>query len=243
MAQHEAWDQWIVAVIVLFAVAEWRWLWPGFLRRIASGAPGARRKRYQKVIVSEWLFALAVLAYWLARARPGSSLLLGRPPALNLAIGLTLAVLVMGFLWIQRRRLLANPAAMRKLAGRLDFGGPLLPHVHSEHRLFVLVSLSAGVCEEVIFRGFLLWYFSVWTEPWLALLISSAVFGLAHIYLGLAQVPRTGLVGFLLGALALLSGSLLPAMMLHAVLDMHSGTLAYRVFSVPPIPQAAVAES
>ena len=61
--------------------------------------------------------------------------------------------------------------------------------------------------------------------PWvlnltLALLISAIIFGLQHLYQGVAGVASTVVAGFLFGLLFLLTGSLLLPMLLHAVMDL-----------------------
>jgi membrane protease YdiL (CAAX protease family) len=74
------------------------------------------------------------------------------------------------------------------------------PATWTERRWWVFVCITAGVCEEALFRGFTLHYLRVF--PWtmnltLALLISSVIFGFNHLYQGAAGVTRTAIVGFL----------------------------------------------
>lgn len=99
----------------------------------------------------------------------------------------------------------------------------LLPATREERLWWVLVALTAGICEEILFRGFLLRYLH--TSPWqlnltLALIVSSLIFGLQHLYQGLQGVIASTLLGALLGLLFLLSGSLLLPILLHAALDL-----------------------
>jgi membrane protease YdiL (CAAX protease family) len=98
-----------------------------------------------------------------------------------------------------------------------------LPATWTERRWWVLVSISAGVCEEVLFRGFMLRYLHVF--PWtlnltLALLISSVIFGINHLYQGAGGVAGTAIVGFLFGLLFLLTGNLLLPIIFHGVMDL-----------------------
>lgn len=100
----------------------------------------------------------------------------------------------------------------------------LLPTTLSEKLLFVLLSISAGVGEEVAFRGFAVPALSlVIGSDWGGALLSSVAFGLLHGYQGWIGVFRTGMMGFLLAATLLLSGSLWPAILAHALLDLISG--------------------
>jgi len=65
-------------------------------------------------------------------------------------------------------------------------------------------------------------------------LISSAIFGFGHIYLGLIQVPRTAALGVIFALIVLASGSLWPAIILHAALDLNSGDLGFRALASDP---------
>ena len=97
------------------------------------------------------------------------------------------------------------------------------PASQSERQWWVLVCMTAGICEETLFRGFLLHYLHV--LPWtlnltLALLISSVIFGLNHLYGGIGGVLGSAIGGFLFGLLFLLSGNLLLPVVLHALTDL-----------------------
>ena len=87
----------------------------------------------------------------------------------------------------------------------------------------MFVSITAGVCEEALFRGFMLHYLHIF--PWtlnltLALLISSVSFGFNHLYQGAGGVAGTAIIGFLFGLLFLLTGNLLLPIIFHGVMDL-----------------------
>ena len=90
-----------------------------------------------------------------------------------------------------------------------------------------------GCCQlllaEIIYRGFLIWLVTKWTGLIAAVVISSIVFGLGHIYLGVAQVPRTAIIGFVLAMVVVASGSILPSIMIHSAIDLNSGEIGFRV--------------
>lgn len=232
-ANHTLTDHIFLALIVVFAILEWRWLWPRAVRAVASGAPDARMKIYRSIISSEWLFTACVVGFWLLHGRSWAGLMLVPAFSPRILLGLVFAFLVSGLLWVQNQRISARPDRMLKVRTRLEFAGPLLPHTGREHRMFMLVSFTAGVCEEVLFRGFLMWYFAAWTGPVAAAIISSVVFGFAHLYLGWRQVPRTGLLGVVFAFVVLASGSLWPAIIIHAAVDLSSGDLAYNALRSP----------
>jgi CAAX protease family protein len=85
--------------------------------------------------------------------------------------------------------------------------------------LFV-VAPTAGLCEEFLYRGFLLAQLSAWMHSALwALAISSVIFGFAHVYQGPSGIIRAALLGALLALPVVRTGSLYPGMLAHATID------------------------
>ena len=222
---HRIFDHVLFAALLVIPIIEWRWMWPRFLARLASREARIRLRFYRAAILQTWLLTLCLLVFWIAQGRPWSRLLLGHPPFLRLAGGLAVAVLLAGFLRWQRERTLAHPEAIERARRALACAAPLLPHTRAERKVFWIVSATAGICEEVLFRGFLIWYLAVWIGPIAAIVLSSLIFGAGHIYLGLAQTPRAALAGLIFACLAFASASLWPAILLHAALDWNSGEL------------------
>lgn len=100
----------------------------------------------------------------------------------------------------------------------------LLPRTPVEKALFVGVSLSAGVGEEVVFRGFLVPALAAATGyGWLAVALAAAVFGVVHAYQNPAGVVRAGLLGVLLTVPLLATESLVPSMLAHFLYDVLAG--------------------
>jgi len=231
-------DDFFFALLLAIPLIEWKWTWPRYLARLKTGAPGVRTAFYRSLIAEEWIATACLMGWWAARTRPWSWLLLagtatplgmGIPPPLRLWVGLAFVAILTGVMVLQKKAILARPETIQRIRPNLAYAEPLLPHTSGERRLFWLVSLTAGVCEEVFFRGFLIWFLSAWMGLVLAVLVSSAIFGAGHIYMGWAQAPKTALVGLVLAFVALGSASLVPAMLLHAALDWNSGELGYRV--------------
>jgi len=98
------------------------------------------------------------------------------------------------------------------------------PHGIVEVVLWVLLSLSAGICEEFVFRGYLMRQFAAWFGSWpLALLLSSVLFGIGHAYQGLGPVLTIVVHGISFGLVALLTRRLVPGMAAHALEDIVGG--------------------
>jgi uncharacterized protein len=99
-----------------------------------------------------------------------------------------------------------------------------LPRKALECALWVLVSLSAGFCEELVYRGYLQRQFTAWTRsPVLALLLQAIVFGVSHGYQGLAACAKIAVFGLVFGVVALWRRSLRPGMLAHAATDILAG--------------------
>jgi len=99
-----------------------------------------------------------------------------------------------------------------------------LPRRPVEMGLWVLLSLSAGFCEELIFRGYFMRQFAAWTRSrWIGLLLQALLFGVSHGYQGVAACIRITVFGVLFGLMAMWRRSLRPGMMAHALTDILGG--------------------
>jgi len=99
-----------------------------------------------------------------------------------------------------------------------------LPRRGLEIALWIGVSISAGFCEELVFRGYFQKQFEVLTHSrWIALFLQALLFGISHGYQGIEQCAKIACFGALYGLLAVWRGSLRPGMMAHASSDILSG--------------------
>jgi CAAX protease family protein len=102
--------------------------------------------------------------------------------------------------------------------------GALLPRSPLEITTWVGLSLTAGFCEEAIFRGYLQRQFQAITGSAVAaVLLQAVVFGISHGYQGLRNVVAITILGLVYGAIVLWRKSLKPTMILHAGTDVVSG--------------------
>jgi membrane protease YdiL (CAAX protease family) len=150
-------------------------------------------------------------ASWLSPGSRGGIFLEG------LTAGLLIVIMVPAVLALRSEKIRAKAG---KAAKRLAF---LLPSAGEERQWWWVVCITAGICEEVVYRGFLLHYLHA--EPfhfnltW-ALVVSSVIFGIGHLYQGVAGAVQTVVIGFVLGALFVMTGNLLLPIVLHAVMDL-----------------------
>ncbi|MDH3621296.1 MAG: CPBP family intramembrane metalloprotease, partial [Gammaproteobacteria bacterium] len=89
------------------------------------------------------------------------------------------------------------------------------------------LSVTAGIVEEALWRGFLFWYLGHFMPLWAAAIVSAVGFGIAHAYQGMENVPRIILVGGVFAGLFLLTGSLWLPIILHAIVDLLQGRAVY----------------
>ncbi len=185
-------------------------------RRLAAGAmlPSRLLLYTQAVVVG---FVLCGLALVTARARgvelfPRADL---RPG--DLLAGLSLLGLAVGTIPLRWKYL--PEAGRRRLAGLVPGTGP-------ERALWLLVCLSAGVCEEIVYRGV---FFSLarglahnW---WVAALVTGVVFALGHMVQGLQSAALVQLFALGFQGLVWLTGDLYVAMAVHFLYDLAAGII------------------
>jgi len=197
--------------------------------------PGARRSFYRRLLVLEWGLALLAVVIWLSAPEVDAAAVgLQWPQQWPGPITGLVVVLVLAFVLVSTRALRggalleAPPPPRRPGEGRhAEQPGQatlaVLPRTPAERRLFTLVGITAGVCEEWLYRGFFLAVIAalVGRPPtWALILVAAAAFGLAHAYQGRAGIMSTGVLGGVMAALCLQTGSLLLPVLLHAAIDL-----------------------
>jgi hypothetical protein len=96
----------------------------------------------------------------------------------------------------------------------------LLPRGRLEMALWVALSMTAGICEEAIYRGYFQKQFTAFTKNVPSGIVLSAVcFGLSHSYQGAARASMIGVMGAMAGILAYWRRSVRPGMIAHIVQD------------------------
>lgn len=100
----------------------------------------------------------------------------------------------------------------------------LLPQRTFEIFLWIGLCISAGICEELVFRGYFQRQFHAYTHSrWVALILQAGLFGISHGYQGIEACVKIAVYGALFSLLALWRKSLRPGMMAHAWTDILSG--------------------
>lgn len=201
------------------------WEYRRLSRWSTEGRADARLRHYTWIAVWEWITVALLLGWWFATGRSAEPLGLVLNPsgwqwaAIAAGLALTAALVVQLIVSLRDRSSLAK---LRDQLGDLE---KMIPRTARERSAFDRLSLTAGVCEEVMYRGVFLALLAPALGLWPAVFISSAVFGLGHIYQGRAGFFKTSAIGLVLALLTVFSGSLFTAILLHAVTDVTSGRI------------------
>ncbi len=196
------------------------------------GNPDTKRKvnYFRSVIVMQWV--LAATAIWIVGLKALFKLhsqdmpwLSGIHFARNAIAALLVIYFMIGLIPLlqsirgekfRQAYARAYQRAFNKMPG-------MLPSTAQERLWFAILSVTAGICEETLCRGFLFHYLRNIRTPvtlLLVLLISAVVFGMNHLYQGYAGILATTIAGLAFGSLFLLTGNLLLPILLHAVVDL-----------------------
>ncbi|ADW68085.1 Abortive infection protein [Granulicella tundricola MP5ACTX9] len=183
--------------------------------------------RYGSSIVLEWL----LLGFVLARIRNRKAFLLqafrSRSSTWLQSLGNGIAAYCLGFVAIA---IVAIAIHFTPLGTKTNAAAMLamLPRTTSQFALWLALSLTAGICEELIFRGYLTQQFTAWIRrPVLALVLSSLLFGSVHLYEGLAAILPLAALALVYGFIVRsLKGDIRAVIVAHTLQDFLVAVLA-----------------
>jgi membrane protease YdiL (CAAX protease family) len=235
------WDFWLI-LIVLGVLLPWR----GRLRLqklMVLPQIGTRERfsLYASTIAFQWV-AAAVVA-WRAWVR-GLGLedlglvIHGRWRIVLAAI--VGAATLGGLQWLNLRRMRRSSGKAREFMQVL--AERILPQSRLELVPFLALAVTAGVCEEFLYRGFAMAALTRAGLPaWSVVLLSSILFGLAHLYQGRGGLLSTLVVGTVFGTARIAYDGLVPVMIWHFAVDAVAGVAGPR-YLVGAAPSATVEE-
>lgn len=217
------WDFWLI-FIFLGVVVPWRGRVR--LRRLLEKpaiSSAEKIRLYAGTIAGQWVLVGVVAWRCVARGLTAGELGLGSPWRVRLIAGALIGAAVLcGLHWLRLKKAGRMQGAavetMRKLAVRI------LPASQSELVIYIGLALTAGICEEFLYRGFVMAALvRLGLAGWWVLLASSALFGLAHAYQGWGGVIGTFVIGLVFGISREWYGNLFPAIVWHAGVDVVAG--------------------
>ncbi len=202
------------------------WASYGALRSYSSASAMMHGVRYTASIVMQCLLVGSTIA-GLYRRRDFITGILGRiaPWGIAADVGRGFLLYLGGLVVMLAIGLVIRPSHLSYQRAVVQ---ALLPHSFPDLALWVLVSLAAGVCEEFVFRGYLLQQLSRWFgSPAPAIGASALLFGCMHLYEGTGPVIEIVGLGVLYGIFAVRDGNLRRVMAAHFFLDAITGTVLF----------------
>ncbi len=217
-----------LSAIALLLVATW--IMDLFdIRNKRARQPGySKRRAYARTMLLLWGTAAICMTAWLMSGRTAFALGLTAGEGWGALAGWGLAAAAASYVIYILARASLSKATRDEIRRQIDGaqGMDLLrPRTRLEHRDFQLLSVTAGITEEIIFRGFLIGVLSLVMPVWLAAATSLALFVLAHLYQGLSGMGRILPVSLVMTLVFLVSGSLWPAIILHVLVDASAGAM------------------
>jgi membrane protease YdiL (CAAX protease family) len=222
------WDIWLI-FLVLGLILPWR----GRVRMkkllaMPRVTTMERLALYASTIAFQW-FAVAVVA-WRAWAHGFTASQLGltiHDRSQILVASIVGAATIAALQWLNLRRVEKIPVESR---GHLQaLAERILPQSTVELLPYLALAITAGLCEEFLYRGFAMAVLvHIGLQAWAVVLISSALFGLAHSYQGRGGVVMTLIIGTILGTSRIAYDCLVPAIFWHSAVDVVAGTAGPR---------------
>ena len=228
------WDFWLI-FLALGVILPWRGR--ARMQKLLAMPQVSSIERlvlYASTIAFQWL--AVVVVGWRVWAHEYTARQLGlgfHGRSRLLLAGLVGAGVIGSLQWLNLRRIgriaPESRGAIEAIAGRL------LPQSAVELPPYLALAITAGLCEEFLYRGFAMAALtSAGIAPWLVVLVSSLLFGLAHSYQGRGGMAMTFVVGLLLGASRLAYNSLIPAIFWHGAVDVVAGVAGSRYLARRP---------
>lgn len=223
-----------VPLLAVLAIDPWfgKRLYQRLEQRRAHGDDQALASFFRRIITAEWICAAVVVV--IVAVSPGSTLsdfgLAVPKAALDVLpvepselAGTVVGLLLAGVILVVAFRRFAGPGLEVWRAGLSTYQA-MIPATRTERGYAVAVSVTAGICEELIYRGFLI-AFGVGVlglHPYVAGGIAVALFGVAHFYQGWSGMIRVTVFGVAMTGLYFSTGSLVLPILIHAVGDVVS---------------------
>lgn len=180
---------------------------------------------------SLFIMGAVVMAVWLLFKRPLAEIGLTRPANFQswwwLVIGFGLVYSLDTVLTLSSKKYIDTTIEHWKKRT------PFLPTKDKELPEYLLLCFSAGVFEELVYRGYLVnycWYLFDGSnyQQLLSVFLPAFVFSIAHFYQGGKAVIKIFILAIFFGYLFIFSGSLLMVMILHFLVDAIGGLLTIK---------------
>ena len=197
-------------------------------KQMVISNPGKRINVYRSTMLFLWVPTLILLTMVFGSELSMADIGLKWQWTIANQIAVVAVILLGAYFVVSLKQLNKDNEAKKAALEQLDYVQWLMPSNTKELRYFTFgVSVAAGVCEELLFRGDLLYVLGAHMPIWGAVIVSSLAFGAGNIYQGPIHVLRTAVLGAVMAGVYLVTDSIIIPIVLHTLIDVYSGALGY----------------
>jgi uncharacterized protein len=230
--QHQAVGKHGKSYLYLFTIA-WEWIMVGYIWL------GTRKRG---IGLGDLIGGNAALDRFLSRGLPEWSEMKAGTKRfvtvlIDIGLGFVFWIASLGVLAVLAKAIgLMRPGATSDFQQKVGF---MAPQTGKELLLFLALSATAGICEEIIFRGYLQRQFTAISRSAIIGIVAQAIiFGAGHGYEGGKRMFLIAVLGALFGIITYVRKSLKPAMVAHFCQDGVAGIVLYLIAKkIVPMPQ------
>ena len=188
---------------------------------------GTRRRFFLLNSLVLWLLAVVVMGIWYWNERPWS--LMGFQKIVNQPMTWVATAAFVVFYGLEVIQNYLQKDQQQKTFEQWEHNIPFLPESYREILAYTLLCLSAAICEEIMYRGFMVNYFINPMKdgfPWIAVVFPAVMFSIAHFYQGYEAMGKIFILSALFGVIFIVSKSLLIVVILHFLIVLFGGVMA-----------------
>ena len=190
-----------------------------------------KRSIYFSTCLSLSMMVAVVMPVWLLSKRPLAAMGL----TLNIEGSLWIWPLI-AFVIVYAIDTINSVATPKKIAAAVfdwEKRTPFMPTNIKEFQVYLLMCLCAGVFEEVVYRGYMVTYFSYLFkdsayQQSLSVFLPALIFSVSHFYHGIRNIIKILILSVLFGYIYIQSGSLVIVMLLHFLVNVIGGLLSVK---------------
>lgn len=191
-----------------------------------------------------WLLTGGVALVWWWNDRSWADLGLTWPPEMPQGLPLWVLAFFVGLYLADTFLEINNQAQLDEAREQMKRDLGFLPQTAYEYLHYISLALTAGFCEEFIFRGYFIRYFQLLLGEGestftLAILIPAVIFAVVHFYQGWQAVVKIGGMAVMFGFIFVHTGSLWLLMIIHAGVDLLGGAIAWQLLAKHSEPPAS----
>lgn len=179
---------------------------------------------YKQTLIIFWGLTFLVLVNYFFQKQPEMNF----TPSLSI-IHIVLMLVIVAFAYFQYSTTKVSLESAKFVKEKLKDIYHYLPKSKKEFKWFLMLSISAGICEEIIFRLFLFEFLKRTTNFLIAFVLTNFIFSATHIGSGKSNLLSSFFLGLLFSIIYYFTDNIWLAIILHIAIDINAGILGYRI--------------